>query len=116
MSQENVEVVQGFLLGPDVDVAPLFRNDEMWAALVKVVTPVFHSEIVDLDGRHYVIETKGREDIDVAHKDRAAEIWCENATLLTSVPWQFVKVLQAERNKLQPSDFAEVQLTFGCAR
>jgi hypothetical protein len=31
MSHENVEVVQGFLLGPDVDVAPLFRNDEMWA-------------------------------------------------------------------------------------
>jgi hypothetical protein len=44
MSQENVEVVQRLLLGPDVDVAPL-RNDEMWAALVEVVTPVFHPEI-----------------------------------------------------------------------
>jgi hypothetical protein len=36
---------------------------------------------VDGDGRHYLIETKGqetkgRENIDVAHKDRAAAIWC----------------------------------------
>ena len=45
MSHKNAQVVQGFLLGPDVDVAPLFRNDEMWAALVEVVTPVFHPEI-----------------------------------------------------------------------
>ena len=35
------------------------------------------------DGDHHLIETKGREDIDVVHKDRAATIWCENATLLT---------------------------------
>ena len=38
---------------------------------------------VDTDGGHYLIETKGQENIDVAHKDRAATIWCENATLLT---------------------------------
>jgi type III restriction enzyme len=68
---------------------------------------------VDLDGAHYVIETKGQENIDVAHKDRAATIWCENATLLTGTVWQYVKVPQAEWNKLQPSDLADVQLTFG---
>ena len=34
-----------------------------------------------------MIETKGQENIDVAHKDRAATIWCENATLLTDVTW-----------------------------
>ena len=33
MSQKNVELVRGFLFGPDVDVAPLFRDDEKWAAL-----------------------------------------------------------------------------------
>ena len=32
---------------------------------------------------YWLIETKGREDIDVAYKDRAAVIWCEYATLLT---------------------------------
>ena len=38
---------------------------------------------VTTDGVHHLIETKGREDVDVSHKDRAAKLWCENATLLT---------------------------------
>jgi type III restriction enzyme len=33
---------------------------------------------VDTDGRHYVIEIKGKENVDVAYKDRAVTIWCEN--------------------------------------
>ncbi len=67
---------------------------------------------VDINSTRFLIETKGREDIDVAHKDRAAMIWCENATLLTGEVWQYVKVPQLEWNKLQPGDFAEVQLSF----
>ena len=34
------------------------------------------------DGTHYLAETKGLEDVNVANKDRAARIWCENATKL----------------------------------
>ncbi len=34
-----------------------------------------------LGGVNYIVETKGREDLDVAHKDRAAILWCENATM-----------------------------------
>ena len=64
---------------------------------------------VGYDGTHYLIETKGREDIDVAHKDRAALIWCENATLLTGTAWRYVKVPQTEFGKLQAGDFAEVE-------
>ena len=64
-------------------------------------------------GEHYLIETKGREDIDVAHKDRAARIWCENATLLTEVAWHYVKVPQGEFIKLQPGDLSDVTLTLG---
>lgn len=60
------------------------------------------------DGTHYLIETKGREDIDVRHKDRAALIWCENATLLTGTTWQYVKVPQKEFEQLQPVEFAEL--------
>ena len=67
---------------------------------------------VDTDGRHYVIETKGQENIDVAHKDRAATIWCENATLLTGVPWSYVKVPQAEFAKLQPTVLSDAFLAF----
>ena len=60
------------------------------------------------DGTRYLVETKGREDIDVAHKDRAARIWCENATLLTGASWSYLKVPQKEFESLQPSDFADV--------
>jgi ketosteroid isomerase-like protein len=44
MSRENVDLVLGLMLAPDVDIAPLFRDDEMWAALVDVVAPLIHRE------------------------------------------------------------------------
>ncbi len=67
---------------------------------------------VDLDGARYVIETKGQENIDVAHKDRAATIWCENATLLTGVTWLYLKVPQVEFGKLQPQVLSDALLAF----
>ncbi len=57
---------------------------------------------------HYLIETKGREDVDVANKDRAAMLWCENATRLTGIHWQYIKVPQKEFEQLQPDEFADV--------
>lgn len=63
---------------------------------------------VTTDGIHHLIETKGREDIDVRHKDRAAQLWCENATILTGTEWVYRKVLQKKFEKLQPSDFEDL--------
>jgi type III restriction enzyme len=60
------------------------------------------------DGRHFLIETKGLEDVNVASKDRAAILWCENATLLTGQPWQYLKVQQTEYTSLQPTAFADL--------
>ena len=60
------------------------------------------------DGSHYFAETKGREDVDVAHKDRAAQIWCENATLLAEVSWHYIKVPQKDFEKLQPTEFGDL--------
>jgi type III restriction enzyme len=57
--------------------------------------------VVLADGAHYLVETKGREDVDVAHKDRAAQVWCENATLLTGTAWRYLKIPQTEFAKLQ---------------
>lgn len=68
--------------------------------------------VVDEDGIHYVIETKGQENIDVAHKDRAATIWCENATLLTETTWMYFKVPQIEFGKLQPTVLNDSVLAF----
>ena len=61
---------------------------------------------VTSDGGHYLIETKGLEDVNVAFKERAAHLWCENATTLTGTPRAYVKVLQKEFEALQPDDFA----------
>lgn len=66
-------------------------------------------------GAHYLVETKGREDVDVAHKDRAALIWCENATMLTGTAWNYIKVPQKEFDKLEPTQFSDL-LVFGNTR
>lgn len=63
---------------------------------------------VTTEGNHYLIETKGREDVDVANKDRAARLWCENATRLTGTSWHYIKVPQKEYEKLAPTEFGEV--------
>lgn len=60
------------------------------------------------NGSHYLIETKGREDPDVSHKDRAARLWCENATRLTGTRWAYLKVLQSEFEKLLPTEFSDL--------
>ena len=60
------------------------------------------------DGTHWLIETKGAETIEVAHKDRAAILWCENATLLTATGWRYLKVPMAEYAKLQADDFEDL--------
>jgi len=61
------------------------------------------------NGQHWLIETKGREDIEVALKDKAARNWCENATELTHTDWHYLKVLQSEFEQLQPNDFQELK-------
>src|SRR3989440_1223673 len=54
-----------------------------------------------IEGEMWLIETKGQENLDVRHKDRAAELWCENATRLTKQTWRYVKVPQKEYQQLQ---------------
>ncbi|HJT59668.1 MAG TPA: hypothetical protein VJ761_24375, partial [Ktedonobacteraceae bacterium] len=56
----------------------------------------------------WLVETKGQESLEVAFKDRAARLWCENATMLTGATWHYVKVPQKEYNKLQPVEFYDL--------
>lgn len=60
------------------------------------------------DGTHWLIETKGQVNVDVAHKNRAATLWCENATLLTGTHWQYVIVHQNEFKQLQADRFSDL--------
>jgi len=62
----------------------------------------------DRDEVHWLLETKGQETEEVKHKDRAATLWCENASLLTGKPWRYLKVPQKEFEKLQPESLGEL--------
>ena len=68
---------------------------------------------VDENGTHWLLETKGREDIHVQHKDRAAEFWCENATALTGVVWKYLIVHQKPFEDLAPDEFESLVLGLG---
>lgn len=65
---------------------------------------------VSTAGEHFLIETKGREDIDVAGKDRAASLWCENATHLSGTQWSYIKVPQREYARLQPTTLDDLRV------
>ncbi len=60
------------------------------------------------ENEFWLVETKGREDVEVALKDQAAQNWCENATKLTKVNWQYIKAKQNEFEKLHPNNFQEL--------
>ncbi|MCY7352614.1 MAG: hypothetical protein LH606_18480, partial [Cytophagaceae bacterium] len=62
------------------------------------------------DGSHWLLETKGREYVEVDLKENAALIWCEAATNLTDVRWQYLKVLQRDFENLQPDSFADLRI------
>jgi type III restriction enzyme len=61
-------------------------------------------------GEHWLIETKGYEGVEVGHKDRAAKLCCENATMLTGTTWRYLKVAQKDFEKLQPTDFSDLMV------
>jgi len=61
------------------------------------------------NGEHWLLETKGQENVDVARKDAAATLWCENATALTGTTWRYLKVPQRDFAKLQPADISDLE-------
>lgn len=66
--------------------------------------------VVANDGTRWVAETKGQEGAEVQHKDNAARIWCDNATLLTGVTWQYIKIPQIDFEKMEAKDFGDVTM------
>ncbi len=59
-------------------------------------------------GRHWLLETKGREDLDVARKDARAEQWCADVTALAGAEWHYRKVPQKEFERIKPQSLAEL--------
>jgi type III restriction enzyme len=65
----------------------------------------YYPDFVAIDGKqtHWILETKGAEDLEVSYKDRAASQWCENATQLSGTRWRYPKVGQKVFETLQPT-------------
>jgi type III restriction enzyme len=76
------------------------------AANLRLYYPDFVARLEN--GEHWLLETKGQESVDVARKDTAAALWCENATALTDTTWRYLKVPQKAFNQLQPADVADL--------
>src|SRR5271157_3775181 len=58
MSQENVELVKNLQPAPDVDMAELFRSDDMWSELMEALTPFYDPDFESVrlglpDGKTY---------------------------------------------------------------
>lgn len=101
---EDAEDVESFAkLPPQFGFAIEYTDS---VASLRYYQPDF--ALVLFDGSHKLVETKGREDPDVPHKDRAARLWCENATRLTGVPWSYLKVPQSGFDRLEPNLFADL--------
>ncbi len=103
---ESAPDVERFAKLPDPFLFAIEYQDA--AANLRYYRPDFVAVLSD--GRHYIAETKGQEDVDVAHKDRAAMLWCENATTLTETEWSYVKVPQKEFEALRADEFADLMV------
>ncbi|MCD5417160.1 DEAD/DEAH box helicase family protein [Candidatus Bipolaricaulota bacterium] len=55
-----------------------------------------------------IIETKGREDVDVEHKDRRIGLWCKDATNLMGSKWSFIRVAQTDFEKYRFKSIKEL--------
>jgi type III restriction enzyme len=103
---QNADDVEAFAkLPPQFGFAIEYTDS---AASLRYYEPDFVAVLTD--GSRQLIETKGREDPDVAHKDRAARLWCENASQLTGEVWRYLKVPQGGFEKLQPTGFADLRV------
>ncbi len=66
--------------------------------------------VIDKKEVHWIIETKGMESEETQFKDRAAAIWCENASNLTDKKWRYKKVSQQKFNELRPTNLADLEV------
>jgi len=83
------ELVRDLLSGQAAARASSTPTIERWCRPGNLGNLRYHEPgfvAVTTDGAHCLIETKGLEDVNVAFKDRAAHLWCENVTVLTGTP------------------------------
>ena len=114
----------------EVDFAKFLDRAEDVVAFSKIVPQIgFFVEYKDSKGNfrlyypdflvaidsneHIIIETKGRKDVDVEHKDKRIKLWCEDATGLSGNMWLFIRVNQEEFEKYRFKSIKELISTLG---
>jgi len=99
---------------PDGGVAAFAKNAGPQALRIDYVkangqlstyTPDFFVRAAD--GTMYLVETKGREDVDVSRKARAAVAWCEAASK-EGAKWQYVYVTASGMQAMATGEFASL--------
>jgi len=100
----------------EVEIAKFLDRAEDVSAFSKIVPKIgFFVEYKDSDGNlrlyypdfvvltgnneYFIIEAKGREDVDVEHKDKRIKLWCEDATNLMTSKWSFKRIDQKDFEK-----------------
>jgi type III restriction enzyme len=75
--------------------------------------PGYHPDFIGrtIDNEFFIIETKGRVDVDVEAKDKRAEAWCKDATLLTGYKWWYKRINQDEFERFRFKSFKELLST-----
>jgi len=113
----------------EVDIAKFLDRAEDVVAFSKIVPKIgFFVEYRDSDGNlreyypdffvltnkneHFIVEAKGREDVDVEHKDKRIKLWCEDATNLTKSNWFFKRIDQENFKKYKLNSIKELALVF----
>ncbi|MFQ6071190.1 MAG: hypothetical protein ACE5KT_00605, partial [Methanosarcinales archaeon] len=65
------------------------------------------------ENERIILETKGREDIDVELKDKRMKQWCEDASRLTGCKWSFLRVDESEFEKYRFKSLKELISALG---
>lgn len=74
-------------LGREVRFSLEYRNE---AGRLAYYYPDFTARLSD--GTHLVLETKGRTDLDVPHKDERARRWANDAIQLSGMRWRYYRI------------------------
>jgi type III restriction enzyme len=64
--------------------------------------------IVNTKNTYFVLETKGREDVDVKFKDKRIVVWCEDASKITGLDWKFARINEEDFEKYHFSSLNEL--------
>jgi len=67
--------------------------------------------VADTEGGMYLIETKGLEGPEVPYKDKRAIRWCEHASELTGVRWEYLKAYNYMMERIAFPSLAELVRT-----